>query len=55
MTKFYPTRNDLDSPDKLERTVKDIYDRIYHPSKTMPSKQDIKRVDINTGKTITKK
>ncbi len=55
MTKFYPTRNDLDSPDKVERVVKDIYDRIYKPGNTKKSKASPKRISISTGKPITKK
>jgi hypothetical protein len=50
MARYYPTRNDLDTPDKLERTVKDIYDRIYMPSKDKPKKAAPRRIDINTGK-----
>jgi len=49
MTKFYPTRNDLDSPDKVERIVKDIYDNLYKKP-TPPKKAASKRINVNTGK-----
>jgi hypothetical protein len=55
MTKFYPTRNDLDSPDKVERIVKDIYDKIYMPIKTKPKKAASKRVNVNTGRVTAQK
>lgn len=29
MARYYPSRNDIDKPDKLERVVRDIYDRLY--------------------------
>lgn len=29
-TRHYPSRSDLQQPDKLERVVRDIYDRIYN-------------------------
>jgi hypothetical protein len=53
MTKFYPTRNDLDKPDKVERIFKDVYDRIYKPSEVKKPAPTIKRVDIHTGKPMT--
>ena len=55
MAKFYPTRNDLDKPDKVERIFKDVYDRIYKPSEIKPPRQCEKRVDIHTGKPMGRK
>lgn len=52
MTRFYPTRNDLDTPDKVERIVKDIYDRIYLPAKPPGKKNGPRRINTNTGKAI---
>lgn len=52
MAKHYPSKNDLDRPDKMERVVRDIYDRIYKKSSTTPSKSGPKRININTGKTL---
>ena len=52
MTKYYPTRNDLDAPDKVERVVRDIYDRIYKPPAKVKTIKPPKRIDVNTGKEI---
>jgi len=52
MARHYPSKNDLDRPDKMERVVRDIYDRIYKQSKTIPVKSGPKRIDIYTGKVI---
>ena len=49
MAKFYPTRNDLDKPDKVERIFRDVYDRIYKPSE-VKSTPAVKRIDVHTGK-----
>lgn len=51
MAKFYPTRNDLTQPDKVERIFKDLYDRVYKPSEAAKPAPVVKRVDIHTGKT----
>jgi hypothetical protein len=32
MARYYPSRNDIDKADKLERVVRDIYDRLYKGS-----------------------
>lgn len=52
MTKFYPTRNDLTEPDKVERVVKDVYDKLNKTTKPAPPATP-KRIDIHTGKVIT--
>ena len=55
MAKFYPTRNDLDKPDKVERIFKDVYDRIYKPGNAVKTTAPIKRIDVHTGKPMGKK
>jgi len=52
MTRYYPTRNDLDKPDKVERVVKDIYDRIYKKDSTKTTATKPKRINVNTGKVV---
>jgi hypothetical protein len=49
MTKFYPTRNDLNKPDKVERVFRDLYDRVYKNVPVQTTKKDTKRININTG------
>jgi hypothetical protein len=29
MTRYYPSQNDMNAPDRLERVHRDTYDRIY--------------------------
>ena len=55
MSKYYPTRNDLDTPDKLERVIKDVYSRIYKPSVVVDTKVVPKRIDTHTGKVVEQK
>jgi len=52
MARHYPSKNDLDRPDKMERVVRDIYDRIYKQSSTTSVKSGPKRININTGKPL---
>jgi hypothetical protein len=56
LNKHYPSQQDLNSPDKVERVVKDIYDRLHKNAATI-TKVGVapKRIDINTGKVITDK
>lgn len=54
MTKFYPTRNDLDAPDKVERVVRDIYDRLYKPPTVVKTTKPVKRINVSTGEEVKK-
>ena len=53
MTKYYPTRNDLDAPDKVERVVRDIYDRLYKKPVIVKTIKPPKRINTSTGEDIT--